>query len=179
MARLFIVKKSRKDQGECRKCGEVIKAGQPYKYADKRTSGHGFASVRLKWCESCTPRPSELMSGFAGEVQAAIESMEDDLSSATTPSDLGTALECGASTIQDLASETREKFDNMPDGFQQGDTGQLLESRADALDEWASELESAAPEMEEDKEEGVTDEEWLEGRRERAQEAVDSFQDPG
>lgn len=178
MARLFTVKKARKDQGPCHRCGEPIKAGTPYKYADKRVSGHGFASIRLKWHEGCQVRQSELMSGFAAEVQAIVESMEDDLAGVTCTSDLQTALECCASSVQDLASETREKFDNMPEGFQQGDTGQLLESRADALDEWGSELENAAQEMEEDKEEGVTDEEWLGGRQERAQEAVDSFQDP-
>ena len=175
MARLFTVKKARKAQGPCRKCGEPIEAGTAYKYADKRLSGHGFASTRYKWHEGCPVRQSELMSGFAGEIQAIVESVEEEMASSTCTSDLQTALECGASAIQDLASETREKFDNMPEGFQQGDTGQLLESRADALDEWGSELENAAQEMEEDKEEGVSDEEWLEGRQERAQEAVDSF----
>lgn len=59
-----------------------------------------------------------------------------------------------ADALRDLAQELRElgeeqdaKFENMPEGLQQGDTGQTLESRASACSEAADEIESAADEL--------------------------------
>lgn len=43
--------------------------------------------------------------------------------------------------LEELADETEGKFDNMPDGLQQGDTGVLLEERASFAREMAEELE--------------------------------------
>ena len=52
------------------------------------------------------------------------------------------------STLQEIAGELRElgeectsSRDNMPEGLQQGETGQLLETRAEKCEEWASALE--------------------------------------
>lgn len=36
--------------------------------------------------------------------------------------------------IEDLASEEREKFDNLSEGLQQADRGQAIEAAADALE---------------------------------------------
>lgn len=65
-----------------------------------------------------------------------------------------------AERAKDLGEEQREKYDNMPDGLQQGDTGLLLEERADEaeglgdeLDEAADELESAQDDLSEAKKE--------------------------
>ena len=44
--------------------------------------------------------------------------------------------------ISALADDTQASFENMPEGLQQGDTGQLLEERAAALEAWTGELES-------------------------------------
>jgi hypothetical protein len=46
--------------------------------------------------------------------------------------------------IEELMDEQREKFDNLPEGFQQGPNGQRLEERADALDTWQSSLPEAS-----------------------------------
>lgn len=43
--------------------------------------------------------------------------------------------------LRSLADEQDEKFNNMPEGLQQGDTGQLLETRRDNTNSFADELE--------------------------------------
>ena len=47
-----------------------------------------------------------------------------------------------------LGNEQQEKKDNMPEGLQDGDTGQLLEERAEECEELANSLESAKAELE-------------------------------
>ncbi len=47
-----------------------------------------------------------------------------------------------------LGNEQQEKKDNMPDGLQEGDTGQLLEERAEECEELADSLENAKTELE-------------------------------
>ena len=47
-----------------------------------------------------------------------------------------------ADTIRQLGEEQRDKYDNMPEGLQQGDTGQMLEQRADACESAADEIEN-------------------------------------
>lgn len=46
-------------------------------------------------------------------------------------------------TIDEVASEERDAFDNLPEGLQQGDKGQAMEAAADALDEAKSQVDSA------------------------------------
>lgn len=45
------------------------------------------------------------------------------------------------SQLEGYRDEEQEKFDNLPEGFQQGDTGMLIEERVAALDAWIMELE--------------------------------------
>lgn len=49
-------------------------------------------------------------------------------------------LESIADELESLGQEQRDRFDNMPEGLQQGDTGQMLEQRADACEEAASNI---------------------------------------
>lgn len=58
------------------------------------------------------------------------------------------ALQSLIDMVEELASEQREKFDNMPEGLQHGDTGQTLEQQADALDAARDELEIIMSEWE-------------------------------
>lgn len=44
--------------------------------------------------------------------------------------------------LEELRDETQEKYDNLPEGLQQGDTGVLLEERVSNLDGWIDELNS-------------------------------------
>lgn len=43
--------------------------------------------------------------------------------------------------IRELGSNAEDSLSNMPDQLQQAPTGELLQNRADAMEEWASELE--------------------------------------
>ena len=54
-------------------------------------------------------------------------------------------------TIRALGEEQGEKFDNMPEGLQQGDTGQTLESRRDACESAAEEIDGIISEWEDAK----------------------------
>lgn len=69
-----------------------------------------------------------------------------------------------ADTVGNLGEEQREKFDNMPEGLQQGDTGQMIEARAeaceaakDAIEEIISEWEDAKGTWESEMEQYKTD----------------------
>lgn len=46
------------------------------------------------------------------------------------------------SELEQIRDEEQNKFDNMPEGFQQGDTGVQIEEHISTLDEWITELES-------------------------------------
>jgi hypothetical protein len=87
-------------------------------------------------CRSKTyPRPSQLNLGFAGQ----IGDIGLDMGNCSDIEELRGFID----TIRELGEEQGEKFDNMPEGLQQGDTGQLLEERRDGCESWAGEIESA------------------------------------
>lgn len=56
-----------------------------------------------------------------------------------------------ADTIRSLGEEQGEKFDNMPEGLQQGQTGEMLEARRDACEQAAEEIEEIISEWEDAK----------------------------
>lgn len=62
--------------------------------------------------------------------------------------------------IRTHGEEQTEKRDNMPDSLQYSETGELLERRADAMEEWALELENVDISMDEEREDFDSDEEW-------------------
>lgn len=65
------------------------------------------------------------------------------------------AMEAAKSIFTEMAEEEREKFDNMPEGLQQGERGQDMETAADALESAADELDGT------DLKDGVTpDADW-------------------
>lgn len=84
------------------------------------------------------PKPSQLNLGFAGQA--------GDLGESIDAADSVDGLRSVAEEIRSLGEEQQEKFDNMPDGLQQGDTGQLLEERANQCEEWASGIDQACDE---------------------------------
>jgi hypothetical protein len=57
-------------------------------------------------------------------------------------------LESAADESESLGSEQEEKLNNMPEGFQQGSTGELLQARSDACQTVADTLRDAASELE-------------------------------
>jgi hypothetical protein len=139
MARAHFVKKARK---AIRDAG--IKKGDSYYWWKFRFGG--------KRVSKTPPKPSQLtQSDFWSAVYSAQES------AGTVPSfaDLKDACDNLVSDLQDIESATQDKFDNMPEGLQQGDTGQMLEERVAAIQDVISELEGIDCEPELDESEGA------------------------
>lgn len=130
-----IQRKARKDYP-----AQGIKAGDTYFYWKIKLARGGVE------CRSMTyPKPSQLNRGFAGQ--------SGDLAESVDAAEDADALRSVAEEIRELGSEQQEKFDNMPEGFQQGDTGQLLEERASQCEEWADAIEQACDEYDQKLEE--------------------------
>lgn len=70
--------------------------------------------------------------------------LEDNLEalSASSVDDLQSERDNITEEIETLKDETQGSLDNMPEGLQQGDTGQMLQERVDALENWKDELDS-------------------------------------
>lgn len=82
------------------------------------------------------PRRSQLTTSSFLQSVYDIEDRISDLKSLDDVDDIVQAL-------RDLATEEEEKFDNMPEGLQQSDTGQRIESRKDGCNAAADEIEQA------------------------------------
>jgi len=117
-----------------------IKVGDPYFWWKFMVGGRGGA----KRVSKTYPRRSQTTQS---EFYAAVYDLEDRLADMKaenyeTTDDLKSDLEDIASEARALGEEQGEKFDNMPEGLRQGDTGQLLEERRDACEAWADELDA-------------------------------------
>ena len=95
------------------------------------------------------PKPSQLTQS---EFLSSLYDIQDRLEniSADTVEDIQTEVESIAEELNQMAEECREKHDNMPDGLQEGEVGQMLDERADACESAAGELESVDFEIEDD-----------------------------
>jgi predicted RNA-binding Zn-ribbon protein involved in translation (DUF1610 family) len=167
MPRVTKVHKTRKDQGTCPKCGAPIAIGAAYVWWQFKNCGR---SIRCNKTE-CYPKPSELTrSEFLSTVLGLQESSFQH-SDNVTMEDIETERDDVQSALEDLASELQEKHDNMPEGLQEGDTGQLLQERADSVQEAADALESV--DCTYDNEEEMTDEQ----KQEKCEEVLTELQD--
>ncbi len=85
------------------------------------------------------PKQSQLtQSEFWGAVYGLQEQYE------TVPDfdDIESGIDEIKSELENIKDETQGKFDNMPQGLQDGDSGQLLQERVDALESVISDLDS-------------------------------------
>lgn len=131
MPRVNTIQKCRKSPGPCGRCGKPINPGDPYRYWEFRFGGKHVRCL----APECSPRPRDLtQSDFWIEVY----DIQDELQAANSPEDVQSVID----RIRDHASEQEDKLTNMPEGLQQAPTGELLQGRADSLEEWASGLES-------------------------------------
>ncbi len=104
------------------------------------------------------PRPSQLTtSEFKGNLFA----IEEDLANATQDEGLPDTIQEFADNLRTLGEEQNEKFENMPEGLQQGSTGELLEGRATSCEEYADSLGEIADALR-DKIEEINGKEWSE-----------------
>lgn len=100
------------------------------------------------------PKRSQLTTS---EFLSTIYDIEDSLSALTDLDDIEGIVQ----ELRDCAENEQGKYDNMPEGLQQGSTGQMLESRAEGCNNAADELEGIDTEFEGD--DGERDG-WLEER---------------
>lgn len=157
MPRVNFVKAARKDNS-------LVKKGESYYWWKFR---YGGKHMSLK-----PPRPSQLtQSSFLSTVYAALESLED-LTADMDADDLKSAVEEAAGEIRSAGEEALSNRDNMPEALQDGETGNMLQERADAAEQLADELEAVDLDVEDfdepEREEGESDEAFEE-RKEAAE----------
>lgn len=130
MGKVQVIKKSRKEY-KCSKCGKVIPAGSRYY---KGEINFGPTIIR---CTECGLEHWEVTTSDyqlrAGEIvyrwKENYEASQDGIDSITND-------------LQELCDELQDRLDNMPEGLQDGDVGQLLQERIDTLEDAISEMES-------------------------------------
>ena len=142
MATVNFVKKARKDN-------PAVKKGESYYWWAFRFGGTHYSKTQ--------PRPSQLTQS---EFLSTIYSIGEDLEDAEASENLRENIADAISNLETLQEETRDKFDNMPEGLQQGDTGQLLEERVSAIDDMLSELNAIDTEPGDDLDEAALKEFW-------------------
>lgn len=130
MPKVIHVKKARKDNKV-----QGIKKGQEYWWWGVMSGGRGHKRYSLT-----KPKPSQLTNS---EFWGAVYGIQED-AEANPPDfeNLESQRDDIVSQLEEIRDETQGKFDNMPDGLQQGDTGQLLEERVSSLEDAISEIES-------------------------------------
>lgn len=134
MPRVYSVKKARKDHGN------GIKKGDSYYFW---TFMHGPTMKSKTY-----PKPSQLTrSEYLSQGYGIQESLDRLFQ---TFDDIEGDVEQVKDELEQLRDETQEKYDNQPPGLQEGDTGQLLQERADLVDELISRIEDIEMEYDED-----------------------------
>lgn len=120
------------------------------------------------------PKASQLT---RSEFLAAMADIEDEISALGADDGLESSVAEIAGRIRELGEEQEEKRGNMPEGLQEGDTGTMLQERADKCAEIADELEAitfdddeAEAEGEDDKDEKES--EWWQAKLDEVQ-AID------
>jgi hypothetical protein len=136
MTRANFVKAARKDYPNA-----GIKKGESYYWWSFRFGG--------KHMSKTPPKQSQLTQSEFLSTLYDIQERIGDLS-ADSASDLQSAVEEIADELRTLGEECNDKRDNMPEGLQDGDVGQLLEARAEACEQAASDLEDVDFEVDED-----------------------------
>lgn len=131
MAKVYKVEKSRKEV-KCSKCGKTLPIGSPYVWGQRYMAK--FKTIR---CVSCGLKGYELSSS---EWVQTIGELTENFAEAYGYDDDG--IESAISTLEELRDNSQDSYDNIPEQFQYGEQGELLESRIDQCDDAISELES-------------------------------------
>lgn len=132
MPRVTRVKKAQKKQGECGQCGVAIKKGDSYVWWKFR---HGERHIRCT-STSCAPSRSDLtQSSFLKGLYSVQDEDPPDCDAESYRDDL-------VSRLEELRDDCQSSLDNMPQGLQEGDTGQLLQTRIENLEQGINDLAS-------------------------------------
>ena len=129
MSKINRVKKSRKEF-KCSKCGKVIPVGSPYVYG----SVYGRRTP-VRRCVSCGLKPYELSTSlYVHSVAPSVEEWEGIYG---VTESVWISI---ADDLQNILDEVQERFANIPYQLQEGDTGSLLQERAEQLENAITEL---------------------------------------
>ena len=130
MGAVKIINKSRKET-RCMKCGNTIPVGSKY------YRGELNFSRDIIRCETCKLQHWEVTtSDYQLRVGALVYKWRESYDLSTS------GVEEIISELEDIRDDLQDRLDNMPEGLQQGDTGQLLQDRIDNLESAIDELSS-------------------------------------
>lgn len=105
---------------KCGKCGGSILPGEPYKKLMGRYIATRYA------CAGCKFKRSETTSS---DYLSQLYDLQDDFAI-----DDEVSVEDLIAELENLRDEQQEKLDNMPEQFQEADTGQLIQERIDSIE---------------------------------------------
>lgn len=114
-----------------------IKKGDMYYTADVMTGPRSSKTIR-----SLKPIPRGQLT--SSEFLSTAYDLSDQLETCDSLDQLAEIKQ----GFEELQSETQDKLDNMPEGLQQGPTGEQLQERIDQLDSLIQELDDAHTEAE-------------------------------
>lgn len=146
MPKVHLVKKARKEIPHA-----GVKVGDSYYWWKFRYGGKRISKTY--------PKPSQLTQSDFLISLYDIQERYGHLESCTSYQDLSDEVESIKAEIEELRDEQEEKRNNMPEHLQDVGTGELLQERYDALDEWYNEIDGVDLDFDEDGEQ--TEEEWL------------------
>lgn len=130
MPRVHTVQKARKADPRF-----GIAVGDKYHYWEFRNGG-------VRKSKTYPTRSQLTMSNFLGQLYTLFD---DTVANASDPGD----FEAAAESLRELGQECEESKSNMPEGLQEGPTGELLQERADGCEQAAEELERIGTELQE------------------------------
>jgi len=134
----------------CRHCHEEIAVGQSYFTWQRRYGGPQYLHTTCR-----RPRPTELSDRKTAQIEEAVLDVvwpdatfdADDLTGCVEAylSDLQTTVQDVAAVVREVGEEYQASYDNLPENFQYGATGEAMESVAQELESKADDLESWEP----------------------------------
>lgn len=153
LAKVTYVRAARKDNS-------VAKKGESYYHWKSGFRGTTRYSKTM-------PRPSQRESNEdTADVYAVQEEIEDfKLEDGMNAQELIEYRDTWVSTLNEIADRVEEKYNNLPEGLQQSDTGSQLEEKAERIREYADQLENVDDPTDADEEYEDTREAWLENIR--------------
>ena len=192
MARINHVKKARKDQGQCLRCGTEIKAGDPYKWVKP------MHSAKKITCEGCQFRATDTSTAKYAPLLDTINDTQSELfnmphaegynlrikeSRTTFVEDVKQSLVSVGEQAREIGSEYEDSADNMEEYFPGSERVDNLRQANEDLGEYAEELDSWEPTEEEwdtDQLEdlSITVEDWAEELINEASSKLDEFEAP-
>lgn len=149
MPKVHHIKRAQKDYPDI-----DVKKGEPYYRWSIKLQRGGL--VRMS---KTPPKRSQLtVSEFYGTLYSIQE--DNEFAKCGSFEELAAMKDDVVGQLEELRDQQQEKLDNMPEGLQQGSTGELLQERYDALDSAISELENVdIPESDEEKPDETKDDE--------------------